>query len=96
MFTRGAFLHHISNFIRMATLLSIENLFPNLTDFDSLDVLFDSCSRCFFSNSDILLFFFNAGDNPNSSEEPINEGPGLEWGWEGWKGKGEEGGGCRA
>nr|BAD10258.1 hypothetical protein [Oryza sativa Japonica Group] len=52
--------------------------------------------RCFFSNSDILLFFFNAGDNPNSSEEPINEGPGLEWGWEGWKGKGEEGGGCRA
>uniref|UniRef100_A0A0E0DMF9 Uncharacterized protein n=1 Tax=Oryza meridionalis TaxID=40149 RepID=A0A0E0DMF9_9ORYZ len=46
-----------------------------LSDFGSLDVLYDSYSRCFFSNSTDLLFFSGTGNNPNSSGGPMSYDP---------------------
>nr|BAC22559.1 hypothetical protein [Oryza sativa Japonica Group]BAC55655.1 hypothetical protein [Oryza sativa Japonica Group] len=51
---------------------SIEKLPLNLINFGSLDMLRDSCSNCFFFNPNKLLFFPDAGDNPNSGEGPTN------------------------
>uniref|UniRef100_A0A0D3G3J5 Uncharacterized protein n=1 Tax=Oryza barthii TaxID=65489 RepID=A0A0D3G3J5_9ORYZ len=64
-------------FFRIANHLSTKNPSPSFTDFGSLDVLYDSCSRCFFSNSADLLFFSGTGDNPNSSGGPTSYDPRL-------------------
>ncbi|BAD68193.1 hypothetical protein [Oryza sativa Japonica Group] len=55
--------------------LSTENTYPNLANFESPDVLHDSCSRCFFSNSGDLLFFSGAGE--------LGSRGGVGLGWEG-------------